>query len=195
MSKHRKQVQSVLSSAIILWFNVVRYCINNCKILIKCWTLKRHPIPHPGKLWGIVCGYLWGNWPCYNGTILYNAFYPATMVIKWPCHNINDTLKLKANVQFDWSLYPSWRFGLENNARAAPISQGHVPEEGNGVHPGPRQIGRCPLSDRHIKWVCIDKFVFYKNFITISSHFNTLSINIELLKCFADIFCQVCVYD
>ena len=68
------------SSAVITWFEIVRYCINSCRnwswISIRCWIHKRHPIPCPnGRAMGRFCEYLWENWPRYNGT----ALYPSTL--------------------------------------------------------------------------------------------------------------------
>ena len=67
------QHQDVLSSAVIMRFNIVGYFIDNyrhwSRISIRCWIHKSHTIT--GELWGVFCEYLWQNWPRYNGTALY----------------------------------------------------------------------------------------------------------------------------
>ena len=76
MNIHSPVICSIQSSVVITRSNIVKYYIHNyrtwSRISIRCWIHKRHPIPRPnGRAMGCFCGYLWENWPRYNGTRLY----------------------------------------------------------------------------------------------------------------------------
>ena len=86
--KSGEGITSILSSSTINWFklriymqssaNIVRYCTNDCRnsarISSWCRIHKRRPdMSLTGELWGVFSGYLWENWPRYNGTAVYNA--------------------------------------------------------------------------------------------------------------------------
>ena len=68
MNTHSPVICSIQSSVVITRSNIVKYYIHNYRtwgrISIRCW------IPN-GRAMGCFCGYLWENWPRYNGTRLY----------------------------------------------------------------------------------------------------------------------------
>ena len=78
----------VQSSAVITRFNIVRYYINEyrnwSRIWIRRWIHKDTPyLALTGEIWGVFCGYLWENWPRYNGTALYWDCIHLTEFIIW----------------------------------------------------------------------------------------------------------------
>ena len=74
----------IQSSAVITRSNITWYCTHHCdhwcKIKMRAWIHKIHPIPRPnGRAIGVFCESLRENWPRYIGTALYiviTATYP-----------------------------------------------------------------------------------------------------------------------
>ena len=75
------------------------YCIHHsrdwCKIWIRVWTHKRHPITHPNG-WAMGCILCWfwkKNWTHYNGTTLYNIIFLDVTAIAHVSQRTNSDLK------------------------------------------------------------------------------------------------------
>ena len=78
----------IQSSAVITRFNIVRYYINEyrnwSRIWIRRWIHKDTPyLALTGEIWGVFCGYLWENWPRYNGTALYLKYKHGCPTSSW----------------------------------------------------------------------------------------------------------------
>ena len=66
----------------VVFYNLIMYTMTKLEHRVKFLQKTPHMLTLMGELWGANCDCFLGNWPCYNGTVLYwrDGYYISTNI-------------------------------------------------------------------------------------------------------------------